>query len=402
MKLTDKAVQAAKPKKDKPYKLFDGGGLYLEVLPSGSKSWRLKYRVDGKEKRVAFGLYPVVSLKDARERAFEAKKLLVDGADPSAAKKAAKAAAAAQVAQVVRTFKDVAAELIKQKELRCTTEYVDNYKRSLELHIYPAFGDKSIADVTGRDVVTACEAASKSGTYIAHKLAQRVGEVFDLSVLHGDREYNPVSKATHKSLKPHKERSFAAISADDLPAFYKSFASYRGFPLTKLMLDFTLHTFLRTIEVRRLEWGMIDFEKRIIEIPSGAEHNRKNAPVVPISSHVLRVIEKARAITGDAQLVFPMFRNHNATASENVLLQALKSMGWKGDMTGHGFRSLARTTLEEEGGFHADVCELQLGHTIARNETEAAYRRVKFIDERTRMMQWWSDYLEEIRKSVAE
>ena len=168
---------------------------------------------------------------------------------------------------------------------------------------------------------------------------------------------------------------------------------YRGFPLTKLMIEFLLHVFVRTMEARRLEWSMIDLQKRIITIPGGRELNRKNVPLIPISDQVAAILAKAKGITGGHGYVFPMFRDHSRMASENVITAALSGMGYHEQMTGHGFRSLARTTIQEAGGFHGDVIELQLGHSVARNDVEAAYKRVEYWDERVRMMQWWSDYL---------
>lgn len=389
--LTDVKVKAAKPQ-DKAYKLTDGDGLYLYVTPTGGKLWRLKYRFKCKEKTLSIGKYPVVTLSNARGAMLDAKRALLDGVDPSAKKKASKVAEIKLV-----TFKDVAMELIEQKRLHCTENYVKGFLRSLELHLFPALGNRPIAEIGSMEVMETCKVAARSGSYIPHKLAQRAGEVFDLAVLTQRREYNPVNKATHKALPRHKTHSFAAITAEQLPEFFADLREYRGFPITKLMIEFILHTFLRTIEVRRVEWPMIDFTKRIIEIPGGSELNRKNAPLVPISDQVMVILEKTKAIVGDSKYVFPMFRDYSKMASENVITSALRNMGWKGDMTGHGCRALARTTLQEVGGFHEDVIELQLGHSVARNDTEGAYKRVKYLDERIRLMQYWSDYLDKAK-----
>jgi len=404
-------VVSAKPR-EKAYKLSDGGGLYLEVLPSGSKSWRLKYRFGGVEKKMTFGLDPVITLQQARELSRDAKRLLAQGVDPQEAKKTAQSALRV-VADKVTTFRDVAEIVFEQKELRCSESYYTNYRRSIEIHLMPIFGDRAIKDITSRDVLAACKDASKKGAYLSHKLAQRAGEIFDQAVHDNDRESNPVSKATYKNLPTFKEENFKTIVPEQLPEFFHDLREYRGFPLTKIMIEFLMHSMLRTIEVRRLEWNHINYEseprklrpeqtKNIdwtppmsIDIPSGAELNRKNTPIVPMSKQLLKLLEKARDIVGkgNSELVFPMFRDYSRMSSENVITAALRGMGWSGELTGHGFRALARTTLEEVGKFGSDPLELQLGHGISRDSTEAAYRRVALMPERIEAMQWWSDFL---------
>ncbi len=381
---------------DTPIKKFVGDGLYLLVSPGGSKLWRLKYRFEGKEKTLSIGPFPLITLAMARDRAIDARRLLVDGIDPSAQKQSEKVAAAPP--PELPTFKEVALEVIEQKRLRCTENYVDGYLRSLEIHLFPDLGDRPVGEIGSLEVMKVCKKAEKSGQYMAHKLAQRAGEVFDHAVLTERRETNPINKATHKSLARHDQKNFAAITAEELPGFFVALREYRGFPLTKLMIEFMLHVFVRTMETRRLEWPMINMKERTITIPGGKELNRKNVAVIPISDQVAEILEKTSKITGDARYVFPMFRDHSRMASENVITAALRGMGYAEQMTGHGFRALARTTIQEQGGFHGDVIELQLGHAVSRNEVEAAYKRVQYWDERVKMMQWWSDYLVRIER----
>lgn len=388
-------VAAAKPR-DKSYKLSDSGGLYLEVLQSGVKSYRLKYRFGGNEKKMTFGLHPVVTLQQAREWAIDAKRLLAAGVDPQAVKKETAIALKTVAVEKVVTFRDVAKIVFEQKELRCAESYYTNYRRSIEIHLFPLIGDRPVKDITSRDILAACKEAATKGKYLSHKLAQRAGEIFEQAVHDGDRELNPVSNATYKNLPVYEEENFKSITPDQLPEFFHDLREYRGFPLTKAMIEFLLHSFLRTIEVRRLEWLHIDFEKRLIDIPSGREMNRKNTPIVPMTDQLIKLLERAREIVGEgnADLVFPMFRDYKRMASENVITAALRGMGWQDEMTGHGVRALARTTIEEIGGFNSDPLELQLGHGIAKDATEAAYRRVALMPERVRAMQWWSDYLD--------
>ncbi len=390
-------VAAAKPR-EKAYKLFDGGGLFLYVMPSGLKSYRFKYRFAGKEKLLTFGLHPAVTLQQAREWAVDAKRLLAQGVDPQAVKKEAAIAlkAVTKAEEKVATFRDVAKIVFEQKELRCAESYYTNYRRSIEIHLFPILGDRPIKDITSREILAACKEAATKGAYLSHKLAQRAGEIFEQAVHDGDRGSNPVSKATYKNLPTFEAENFKTITPEQLPEFFRDLREYRGFPLTKVMIEFLLHSFLRTIEVRRLEWSHIDFEKRTIDIPSGREMNRKNTPIVPMSEQLVKLLERAREIVGEgnASLVFPMFRDYHRMASENVITAALRGMGWQDEMTGHGVRALARTTIEEVGGFASDPLELQLGHGIAKDATEAAYRRVALMPERARAMKWWSDYLD--------
>lgn len=395
--LHTESIKKLQPK-EKMYKEYDADGLYLAVMPSGKKSFRFKYRFQGKEKSLTFGLFPTVTLSVARDRTVDARRLLAAGVDPSEAKKTRQNAFKEAVPEVVVTFRDVALEVVAQKILHCTEQYALNYKRSLELHVFPLIGDRAIADLKSGDILDAVKKASAAGSYLPHKLTERISEVFDHAVMTERREYNPVNKAITKSLPAHKEVSHRAISESQIVEFYGDLIAYRGFPLTKIMIEFTMHVFLRTGEVRRLEWAHIDMNKRIIDMPSGREINMKNAPLVPISDTVLKLLLKAREIVGEGNsaLVFPMARDFARPASENVITAALRSMGWTNDMTGHGFRALARTSLEEPslGGFDPNACELQLGHSIARSDTEGSYRRVAYWDERVQMMRWWSEFLD--------
>lgn len=377
----------------KMYKVWIGDGLYVAVTPSGAKSFRFKYRFAGKEKTLTFGLFPDVTLSQARELTVDARRLLAQGVDPSEAKKTAQNAIKS-VAQVeVVTFKQVALEVVAQKRLRCTEGYTNNYLRSMELHVFPEIGDKAIADLKSGDVLSAVQKIKR--TYQPFKLTQRISEVFDHAVLTQRREYNPVNRAINKSLPPHREISHRAIAADDLPDFYADLVGYRGYPLTRYMIEFLMHSFMRTGELRRLEPSHINFKTRQIEVPGGLDIGHKNTPIIPLTDAMERLILKALEITGeDRKYVFPKFNDFEKMSSENVITQALRNMGWKEFMTGHGFRALATSTLEEVGRFSADACQLQLGHVVARNDTEGAYRRIQLWDDRVKMMAWWGKFLD--------
>lgn len=389
------SIKQLKPEA-KMYKVWIGDGLYLAVMPSGGKSFRFKYRYGGKEKSLTHGLFPDVSLSQARDWTTDARRLLAQGIDPSEAKKHAQNVAKEAVVEKVVTFKEVALEVVAQKRLRCTEGYANNYERSLELHVFPEIGNRAIDDLKSGDVLATVKKAALKRSYLPHKLTERISEVFDHSVLTQRREFNPCNKAITKSLPDHKEVSHRAMKADDLTEFYADLFGYRGYPITRLMIEFLMHSFMRTGELRRLEPGHINFQIRQIEVPGGSEIGHKNTAVIPITDSMERLLNKALEIVGEgnSKYVFPMARDFSKPSSENVITQALRNLKWKDEMTGHGFRALARSTCEELGGFDKDICELQLGHSIARNETEGAYRRVQYWDERVCMMTWWSNFLD--------
>ena len=396
-KLSAAKATAAKPL-DKDYKLADGGGLYLLVKKTGTKLWRQKYRFAGAEKLLSHGEFPVLPLAEARNLAIDAKRLIAQGIDPAKVKKDAKDALKIVPARKV-TFKDVALEVFEEKKKHCSPKHAANYERSVDLHLMPSLGDRPIAEIGALELLDVCENVSKRGVYLAHRIAQRAAEIMEYSVLTERRDYNPLSsKAIHKKLKKCPDSvNFRAIKHDRLADFYHDLHESRAFPITKLLIEFVMHTFLRTGEVRRLEWSMVNFDKKLIDIPSGKEINKKNAPLVPLSDQVITILKKAHAIVGESgsPLVFPMYRDFFRKASENVITSAIENMGWKDEMTGHGLRATAATTLEEIGKFHKDHIDLQLGHIITKDKTQAAYRRVEFFKERVEIMNWWSDFLDQ-------
>ena len=275
MKLNDKTVQAAKPT-DKPYKLSDGGGLYLQVLKSGSKSWRLKYRAGGVEKRMTFGLYPDVTLKDARNYASDARRLLAGGVDPGQIKKDA-AAAIKDAVRPVETFSKVMDELLAAKRNRASEKHCDDYRRSMELHVLPAFGGRDIKDIGALEIIALGKKTEDAGRYLAHRIIQRVGEVMDFAVATGRRDQNPVTKMTHATIAPSVRENNPAISLDELPDFLRDLAKYRGYPITILLMRFMMMTACRTGEARDLVWDWVDLDKKLITLPpNGYKTGRKN------------------------------------------------------------------------------------------------------------------------------
>ena len=336
----------------------------------------------------SFGPYPDVSLAEARRKAGETRALLRDGVDPVEHKRAG-------VEEESATFEEIARNLFASKKGKCTDQYIKDLTRSMELHVFPAWGEKKISGIQPREVLNLVTGIQKRGKYLAHKMTARLNEIFEYAASLGYVQYSPVNRATHKSLKHHERQNMAAISFDELPEFLKRFEHYRGYRITKLAIRFLLLTFVRTIEMRRLEWKWIDWENRVARFPAAAMKTRRDH-VVPLSDQVIQLLEEARELTGKFKLVFPNHANYEKQASENIVLAALESMGYKGRMTGHGFRTLARSKLAEEG-FSRDALELQLAHVISKDTTEAAYNRAEFLDERKKMMQHWADLVEKCR-----
>ena len=386
-KLTDAAIRRMKPEaKTKRY--GDGGGLFLQIEPSGSMRWVFRIYSAGKETMTSFGTYPEVSLSQAREKAAEGRALKRQGINPVDHKRDERARAEHDSI----TFEIAARQLFESKRGRCTDSYVKDLTRSMELHVFDRWGQKQIASITPRDAITLTNEIQKSGKYIAHKMLARLAEVFEYAVSLGHLQYSPVNRATHKSLKPHDRENMRSIEFDELPELLRRFNDYRGYKITKLSFRFLLLTFIRTGELRQLRWNWLDSEKNEIRIPAAAMKARRDH-VVPLSRQSIDVLEQARLLTGKHDLIFPTHSDFDKEASENTILTILYSIGYKGRMTGHGFRSLARSKLAEEG-FGRDALELQLAHSISKDATEAAYNRATHIDERKRMMQRWADLVD--------
>jgi integrase len=373
-----------------PGKHFDGGGLYLEVTPAGGRYWRLKYRFAGKEKRLAFGVYPEVSLKTARERRAEARAILERGADPAATKREAKAQAERDA---VNTFRAVAAAWLDHQSGKWAADTREAIRISLETHAFPKLADLPLASIRPRDVagvVRAIEAGGAGET--AGRVLQRIRAVFRYAVVHELIESNPMlDLRPSELLKPRQVRHRAAMTDKDLPKFLADFATFEGDPTTKAALRLLMLTALRPGELRGLRWAEVDTDEAEIRIPGA--RMKMNAPhVVPLSRQAVEVIETMRPISGGRELVFPSPYYPGQMLSENTLNSALAAMGYKGKHSAHGFRALF-STVANECGYDPDVIERQLAHK-ERNEVRAAYHRAEYLPERAKLMQWLADRLD--------
>jgi integrase len=388
MSLTDTAARQAKPR-PKPYRLADGHGLYLEVVPTGSRYWRLKYRFAGKEKRLAIGVYPTVSLAKARQIAVEARGLLQDGLDPSV-KKREKARALKRAA--ANSFEAVAREWHATMSPKWTPHHAEDVIVSLEKDIFPALGQRPIADLKAPELLDAIRKIEKRGAIdIAQRVRQRCSAVFAYAIGSGFVENNPITgmKGIFVTRKKEPRRM---LPRAELPEFLRKLEGHKGDRMVQLALRLVILTMVRTVELRGARWDEFDFERKLWSIP--AERMKMRAPhVVPLSQQAIAAFEELKAITGGYELSFPGRSDYRKPISENTMLYALYRMGYHQRATTHGFRALASTILNESGKWSPDAIERQLAHK-ERNAVRAAYHRAEYLDERTRMMQWWADFLD--------
>jgi integrase len=391
-KLTDVKIRQAKPA-EKPYKLFDGGGLFLLVQPIGSKLWRLKYRFGGKERLLSIGSYDRgVSLKKAREARSQALEQLVEGIDPGALKKQEKQA---ERKRVENSFRAIALNWAETYGARWTDSHRARVVGSLEADVFPALGDLAITVITPPMVLEALRAVESRGALdVASRVLQRTSAIFRFAIQTGRAIYNPAADM-QGVLKTRKVVHRSTISRAELPEFLKKLDSYSGDPITKLALKLILLTFVRTGELRGARWEEFDVDEREWRIP--AERMKMWSPhIVPLSSQALAVLEELSPLTSQCDLLFPSQRDQQKPMSENTLLYALYRLGYHKRATVHGFRALASTILNETG-FRPDVIERQLAH-VERNKVRAAYHRSEYLDERRSMMDWWGNCIEAMAK----
>lgn len=392
MKLTVLKCKNAKPL-DKPYKLFDGGGLYLEVLPNGGRYWRLKYRVHGKEKCIALGVYPAVSLPEAREKREKEKKLLLEGFDPMLARREKKQLATFEANQ---TFELVAKEWHTARYERWTSRHADNILRRLELDVFPEIGNIPITMLSAPHVIACLQKIEKRDAHeMARRASQVCGQVLRYAVQTGRIKHNFIPDLKG-ALVGRQSVPFAAIESEEIPALLKALNmnDARLFGQTILATKLMLLTFVRTSELIEAKWGEINFEKAEWVIPSERMKMRR-AHVVPLSRQAVRLFEEQRKRSGKRDHVFPSIPRPRKPMSNATILKGLERIGYKGRMTGHGFRALAMTSIKEKLGYRHEVIDRQLAH-VPGNKVDRAYDRSKFLLERQKMMQDWADYLENL------
>ena len=375
---------------------FDGGGLYLEVSPKGGKYFRLKYRFNGREKLLALGVYPEVSLKDARERRDDARRALARGEDPGELRKATKAQADHEARN---TFQAVAEDWLQHQAASWAPVTLERIRAAFAVDVFPKIGAQPMAQLKPRDVIEAVRVIEARGAgEQAARVLQRVRAVFRFAVVNERIDSNPMLDLKPADLlKPRVVTHRAALADKDLPRYLADLEAYEGDPTTKAALRLLMLTALRPGELRGLRWAELDREAAELRIP-GERMKMKAAHVVPLSRQALEVIEAQRAISGDSELMFPSPFYPGKPLSENTLNSALARLGYKGSHTAHGCRAVF-STVANECGHDADVIERQLAHR-ERNAVRAAYHRAEYLAERRNLLQWWADYLDARRQGA--
>ncbi|MBT3448925.1 MAG: tyrosine-type recombinase/integrase [Bacteroidetes Order II. Incertae sedis bacterium] len=390
MALTDLAAKRAKPK-EKDYKLSVERGLYLQVKTNGAKYWRMKYRFAGKEKTLSFGVYPEVSLAEAMDRLDTARRLLRDDTDPGLEKKKAKLR---RRIENDATFETVAREWVTMKSKKWAPRHTERVLRSLELDIFPSIGNVPISQIDSvllRSVIDPIQ--SRGALDIASRVRQRCGSVFRYGMATGVCTTDPAEPLKVVMETPVKKH-FPALSANEMPEFLTKVRAYNCTVQTRLAMRFLMLTFVRTIELIGARWDEIDFEESIWNIPS--ERMKENqSHFVPLSTQSIECLNQLHLVTGKCELLFPKRGTSREPMSNSTILRVIERIGYKGRMTGHGFRSVASSILNESGLFDFDAIERQLSHQD-RDDVRAAYNRAKYMNERRRMMQWWADKLDSL------
>ncbi len=395
MPLTDVKVRNTKPT-DKPQRLWDGGGLYLEVSPAGGKLWRFKYRVAGKERLLALGKYPAVTLHEARERRDAARKSLTNGIDPGEQRKTEKREAAGKAAN---SFEAVAREWYEKQAKVWVTHHAADVLRRLEANLFPELGDRPIAEITAPDLLAAVRKIEERGAHdLAHRVLQVASQVFRYGIATGRCERNPAPDL-RGALTPHKAKNQAAVRLDDVPALLRAIGDYDmiGDRQTGLALRLLALTFVRTGELIGAQWDEIDLDGAAWIVPA-ERMKMRTEHVVPLSRQALDVLREIKSLAGDSRYVLPG-RNPDKPISNNTMLFALYRLGYKRQMTGHGFRSIASTLLNESGKFRPDVIERQLAH-CERNAVRDAYNRAEHLPDRRAMMQAYADMLDALERGA--
>ncbi|RZP20278.1 MAG: DUF4102 domain-containing protein [Erythrobacter sp.] len=401
MPLTDVAIRNAKPRA-KPYKLGDSQGLFLLIQPTGSKLWRLKYRFHGREKKVALGKYPEIGLAEARNRMREAREQLAHGLDPGREKQRAKLRAQLEANN---TFSAIAKEYCDKRKRDGAKAWAPATARRCEYLISllsGSIGALPITDIDPIDVLEAVRRIERQGKHeSARRTMQLAGAVFRYAVATARVRSDPTRDLRGALIVPTVTHYGAIIDPDRVGGLLRAISDYDGQPITRLAMQLAPHVFVRPGELRHAEWHEFDLDGALWTIPADKTKMRKDHRV-PLSRQTIAILEEAYALTGPKGYVFPSIRTRTRPMSDNTINAALRRLGYSTDeMTAHGFRAMASTLLNECGKWHPDAIERALAHGDA-DKVRAAYHRGAHWDERVEMMQWWSDYLVQLRDGGGE
>lgn len=380
MPLTDIAIRKATPK-EKRYMIADDRGLYLEVLPTGKKSWRYRNRSDGKEQKFTIGTYPEISLHEARLKAEEFRKRVARGEPVIEVKK--------------RDFQTIAEEWLTTRIVPIRAPlYVESIRKRLKKHILPNIGDKIVDEIIPRDVLSICRQMETAGNIeTAHRIKQIIGQVVRYAIAIDEATTDP-TYSLQGALRPRRAQHYATITDPNAVGdLVRNISAYPR-PVLRIAIMFSMLTFVRPGEIRHAEWTEFDWDKKEWHIP--AEKMKMNRPhVVPLSKQAIKILEELKPLTIWQRWLFPSARMDGRPMSDNGVRTALRSMGYSNeDITPHGFRAMASTILNENG-FTPDIIERQLAHAEG-NKIRAAYNHAEYMPERRTMMQWWADWLDEV------
>lgn len=393
--MTDVAIRNLKPK-DKPYRVALGRGLHLQVKPDGSKFWLFRYRFNEKENSLSLKRYPDVSMAQAEAQVREFHQLLAKGTDPSDTRKQVRAEIRLNQAN---TFKVWGERWWDYWHNGKSARHADYVRRRLELDVYPVIGERPINDIDAYEIVGVIKSiASRGALDIAKRAHQTIGQIYRYAIAHGNESLtkrNPASEIRPSDIIPsRKTQNYARLEIKELPELLRKIDASTSHPTTRLAIKLMALTFVRTSELIQARWEEFDLDNAQWKIP--AERMKMRTPhVVPLSRQSLEILELLKPLTGHGPLLFPSQNKFHQPMSNNTILKALAIMGYKGRMTGHGFRGIASTALHEQGFDHQHI-ELQLAHQ-ERNEVSAAYNYAQYLTQRTQMMQHWADYLDQLR-----
>lgn len=386
MSLNDMQIRRAKPEA-KAYTLGDGQGLSLLIEPNGSKSWRFRYRYAGKPKMISLGVYPTITLADARSRRDDARKLVAEGKNPSEIRKEQKIALQTESESA---FEKIAKEWHQMKSAKWSEGYASDIMEAFQNDIFPYVGARPVGEIKPLELLNVLRKIEKRGALEKmRKVRQRCSEVFRYAIATGRAEYNPAADLS-SALDVHQSKHFPFLKADEIPDFLRALDGYTGSRLVLIATKLLMITGVRTIELRASLWSEFDLDNAIWEIPAERMKMRK-AHLVPLSTQALDLLKELEIMTGNYRYVFPGRNDPYKPMSEASINQLIKRIGYSGRLTGHGFRHTLSTILHEQG-FESSWIEMQLAH-VDKNNIRGTYNHAQYLNRRREMMDWYSSYI---------
>jgi integrase len=400
MALTATEIKALKPK-EKDYKKFDGNGLFLLVTKKGSKLWRLKYRFNDKDKIIAIGAYPTISLADARIAALKLRQKISNGIDPSSERKAKREALKVKEITDANTFEKISTEFLSKKN-ELNASYKKKLDRAFERDVNPFIGKIPIVEVTPKDIIDVVKRIEERGAVeTAHRIFTQISRVFKYAVSNQIADRNPCNDMDKNMvLKKHIKGNYPTITDEKkIGELLNLIDEYKGEYITRMALKFLPYVFVRPYNLRYAEWNEIDFKDRLWRIPA-EKMKTKQEHLIPLTESTISILEDIHRLTGDGTYIFHGLRGKSSVMSDATLGNALRRMGYsKEEIVPHGFRAMFSTVAHEKSGFAHEVIEKQLAHSVG-NQVSQAYNRSHLLQERKELMQWWSDYLNKLKASV--